>query len=319
MITGAAGHLGNLVVRALCEAGQAVRAVVHERDEALDGLGCEIMRCDLRDADAVQTATAGAEVVLHLAAKISLHARDAARMLEVNVGGTKNVIEACRVMGARLVHVSSIHAFDPAPHALAVDEDRALALSPRHFAYDRSKALGEAEVRSAIHAGLDAIIVNPTAMLGPHDYGPSEMGGFVQKLLARKLPGLVAADFDWVDARDVAALLVRLGQEGKRGDRFILSGRRASLPELARQICALGAVSPPKMVSPLWLAKTTVPFALGWARLRGRAPLYTSASLATLGHYRLVDGSRARRELGWAPRSLEASIADTVAWWQTRA
>lgn len=319
MITGAAGHLGNLLVRALLEQGHGVRALVHEHDLALSGVPAEIVRCDVREREAVKTALGGSDIVVHLAAKISLHARDAAAMLEVNVGGTRNVVAACRDHGARLVHVSSIHAFDPRPLDLAVDEDRALATAARHFAYDRSKALGEAEVRAGVDLGLDAIIVNPTAMLGPNDYGPSEMGGFVQALLAQKLPGLVAADFDWVDARDVAAMLIRLGCEGRRGARHLLSGTRASLPELARQICALGGVEAPSMVSPLWLAKATVPLALAWAGLRGKPPLYTSASLATLGHYRVIDGGRARRELGWAPRPLAATIADTVAWWQARA
>jgi len=129
-------------------------------------------------------------------------------------------------------------------------------------------------------------------------------------------PGLVAADFDWLDARDVAALIVRTISVGPRRGRYLLAGERRSLP--AHAICAQAKAVPPKMISPLWLAKATAPFVVGWARMRGSVPLYTSASLATLGRYGAVDDARARSELAWSPRPLDATIADTTRWWIER-
>ncbi len=320
IVTGANGHLGNLVVRALVAAGHPVRALVHERRPALadlaDAPGLSVGRLELRDPDAVQRAFEGAEGVVHLAARISLEARDGEEMLAINEGGTHNVVAACRRRGLRLIHLSSIHAFDPQPTNAAVDEARPLAIGPRHFVYDRSKALGEAAVRAA--EDLDAVILNPTAMLGPEDHGPSELGLLVRRLLTRTLPGLIAADFDWVDARDVADQIVRLVGHGPRRGRWLLTGARLGLPELCRAICAAGGVAAPRMVSPLWLAQATAPFAVGWARLRKTPPLYTSASLRTLAHYRVVDGRKARDELAWSPRPLSQTISDTVAWWRTR-
>jgi dihydroflavonol-4-reductase len=316
IVTGSAGHLGHLVVRRLLAAGRPVIAWVRERRAALAGLECELVQVDLRDAAAVRAATPHeVEGVVHLGARISLESRHAEDLLATNLRGTEHVLAACRSSGARLIHLSSIHAYDPVPVGASVDEARPLATAPRHFAYDRSKALGEAAVRGA---AVDALILNPTAMIGPDDHGPSEMGRFVDRLLRRRMPGLVAADFDWVDARDVADLIARLTIDGPQRGRYILSGARRSLPELAHAICAAGAVPPPRMISPLWLAKLTAPFALLWARLTRSPPLYTPASLATLGHYRHVDGGLARRELGWAPRPLDETIADTVAWWRSR-
>jgi dihydroflavonol-4-reductase len=316
IVTGSAGHLGNLLVRRLHAEGRPVIAWVREKRSSLAGLGCPVVEVDLRDAAAVRAAMPReVEGVVHLAARISLESRHAQELLATNLRGTEHVLTACKASGARLIHLSSIHAYDPSPIDAAVDEARALATAPRHFAYDRSKALAEAAVRAH---GLDALILNPTAMIGPEDHGPSEMGRFVERLLRRRMPGLVAADFDWVDARDVAEQIARLTREGPRRGRYILSGERRSLPELAQAICALGGVSAPRMVSPLWLAKLTAPFAVLWARLTRSIPLYTPASLATLGHYKRVDGGLARRELGWRPRPLDQTIADTVAWWQAR-
>jgi dihydroflavonol-4-reductase len=317
IVTGAGGRLGHLVVRALEQRGRSVQAWVRTRRDALSGLACEIISVDIRDSEAVRRAIdASIEGVVHAAARISLEGRHGPELIATNLRGTEHVVAACRAAGARLIHVSSIHAFDPSPRGAAVDEDRPLATAPRHFVYDRSKALGEAAVRAA--TDVETLVLNPTAMIGPDDPGPTEMGRFVDRLLRRRLPGLVAADFDWVDARDVAALIARLAVEGPRGGRYILSGERRSLPEIARTICAAAGVEPPRVISPLWLAQLTAPVALGWARLSGAPPLYTPASLATLRAYRKVDGSRARRELGWAPRPLDQTLRETVAWWQAR-
>jgi dihydroflavonol-4-reductase len=317
IVTGAGGRLGHLVVRALAERGRAVQAWTRTRRDALEGLACEIVQVDVRDGEAVRRAIGkGTEGVVHVAARISLEGRHGPDLIATNLRGTEHVVAGCRAAGARLIHLSSIHAFDPAPREAAVDEERPLCTAPRHFVYDRSKALGEAAVRAA--SDVEALVLNPTAMIGPDDPGTTDMGRFVDRLLRRRLPGLVDADFDWVDARDVAALIARAAVEGPRRGRYILSGERRSLPALARTICAAAGVAPPRMVSPLWLAQLTAPFALGWARLRGAPPLYTPASLATLRAYRKVDGSRARRELGWAPRPLDQTLAETVAWWQAR-
>lgn len=315
LVTGANGHLGHLVVRAFAGAGRPVRAAVHRRRDAIAGLDAELITLDVRDRDAVLRACEGVEGVVHLAARISLDARDGDEMLATHRDGAANIVAACRAHGARLVHGSSIHAFDPAPLGEAVDESRGLASDARHFVYDRSKALGEAEVRAA--TDVESVILNPTAMLGPDDHGPSEIGLFFRRLLTGTLPGLVDADFDWVDARDVAAQILALTAQPRRG-RYVLAGARASLPQLARLACELGDVRPPRMTSPLWLAQATAPFAVGWARLRGTAPLYTSASLHTLACYRSVDGTKARAELGWSPRPLDETVRDTVRWWKAK-
>jgi dihydroflavonol-4-reductase len=176
-VTGATGHVGANLVRTLLDGGHTVRALIHDRNRnGLEGLAVEFVDGDLLDPASLVRAFDGAELVYHLAARISIVPGDDDVVHAVNADGTKHVVDACLTTGVRrLVHFSSIHALSPHPHDVAIDETRALtsgAVPP----YDRSKAAGERFVLDGLERGLDAIIINPTAILGPYDFGPSAMG-----------------------------------------------------------------------------------------------------------------------------------------------
>ncbi|HET9989814.1 MAG TPA: NAD-dependent epimerase/dehydratase family protein [Kofleriaceae bacterium] len=312
-ITGAAGHLGGAVVRALLEAGADVRVLVHSDRRALEGLAVEVHDGDIQDTGAVARLVADRDLVIHLAAVISLEARDEPLMRAINVDAVQVVADACLAAGVRLVHASSIHAFSSRPIDQAVDESRgpAEANAP---AYDRSKAAGEAIVRDAVARGLDAVIVNPTAVIGPYDFRPSRMGEVMLDLYHRRLAGLVAGGFDWVDVRDIATSVIAAGERGQRGQSYLLPGHWASVVDLASRIEALTGKRRPRFVSPMWLARGAAPFAVGWARLRHTRPLFTPTSLVALRNHQIVSGARARRELGHDPRPLDDTLRDTFAW-----
>src|SRR5579864_6875694 len=113
-ITGGSGHLGANLVRRLVAGGERVRVLERADGRAFDGLELERVRGDVRDAKKVRELVDGANVVYHLAALVSLKPEDAEALEAINVGGTRNVIAACRdARVKRLVHLSSIHAFDP--------------------------------------------------------------------------------------------------------------------------------------------------------------------------------------------------------------
>ena len=177
VITGAAGHIGANLVRALISQGRHTRCLVHVNSRAIDGLATEMVQGDVRDLDSLCRAFQGAEVVYHLAACISLSMNDWPVLESVNVTGTRNVVEACLRTGVRrLVHFSSIHALVQEPLSIPVDESRPLVGSRRYPPYDRSKAAAEIIVRRGIEQGLDAVIIYPTAIIGPYDYQPSYFG-----------------------------------------------------------------------------------------------------------------------------------------------
>ena len=314
VVTGAAGHVGANLVRMLLDRGEPVRAVVRRSTAALEGLPVERVTADVCDPASLLRAFEGARCVLHLASLISITGDRDGRVFATNVAGARNVARAARAAGVeRMVHVSSIHAFRQDPLHEPIDEGRARVEGPGHPAYDRSKAAGEAEVLAEVAAGLDAVIVNPTAIIGPHDYGPSRMGRFIQQVATRKLPALVPGGFDWVDVRDVCDGILAAAERGRTGENYLLSGQWRPVEQVARLVTELAGVPLPPTV-PLWAAHVGAPFIELWGRARGSEPLYTRESLAALAANRTIRNDKARRELGYAPRPPEDAFEAAYRW-----
>jgi dihydroflavonol-4-reductase len=316
-VTGATGHVGANLVRALLVRGERVRVLVHDRNERpLDGLDVERVKGDVRDPASLERAFEGAEIVFHLAALISIQGDRGGLVPAINVDGAKNAAEAALRQGVRrFVHTSSVHAFDLSRGG-TIDETSPRSDAPHLAAYDRSKAAGERAVREVVARGLDAVIVHPTAVLGPFDFEPSRMGRTLLGLRDRTLPSLVAGGFDWVDVRDVVAALLAAVERGRTGESYLVSGEYRSVAELAALASTITGVAPPRIVSPIGLARVGVPFAAAWGWMTGKEPLYTNESLSTLAHDARISGAKAARELGHAPRSLEETLRDTYAWFE---
>ena len=317
-VTGPAGHLGAHLVRALLASGHRVRALVRQSTAGIEGLPVEIVRADVLDRGGLALALAGTDTVFHLAARISAGWEPAAEVRRVNVDGTRNVTQACLAAGVRrLVHLSSIAALAPRPGASALDE-RSPLVEPGDRSrgpYDLSKAEAERIVLGAVQDRLDAVILSPTAVLGPLDFQPSAMGQVLRALAHGRVPALVApAGHDFVDARDVAAAVLAAARSGRRGERYLLSGTHLSLVELARRWARVTGRRPPRLVAPMWLARLAAPFAPPLARCRGRRPLLSPESLRMLRDARPVSRTKAEVELGYRPRPIEETLRDTWAW-----
>jgi dihydroflavonol-4-reductase len=232
----------------------------------------------------------------------------------VNVEGVRNVMQACLESGVRrVVHFSSIHAFEQQPIEEPLDETRGPP-GPDAPPYNHSKVAGEREVAAAVQKGLDAVIVNPTAVLGPGDFRISAMGEVLLQLARRELPALVDGGFDWVDVRDVVAGALAAEEHGRTGERYLLSGSWTPIADLARLVEQLTGARPPVFTSPMWLARVGAPFVERFFTLVGKRPLYTHASLHALRSNRLVSHKKAVRELGYSVRPLEETICDTITW-----
>ena len=315
VVTGAAGHAGANLVRALVQ-GRPVRALVHLDRKALEGLDIEVVTGDICDPDSLLKAFAGAEVVYHLAARISIAKESWSRLEAVNVIGTRNVVEACLRCGVRrLVHFSSIHTIADTTD-IPVDESDPLVESRRYSPYDRSKAAAEREVRQGMERGLGAIIISPTAIIGPHDYKPSHFGEALLRLANGQLPALVAGGFDWVDVRDVVQGAMRAEERAPVGAKYILSGHWLSLREVAKMAEEITGVKAPASVCPMWLARIGAPFITAFDLLARRRPLYTSISLQALRGHRQISHQKATRELDYQPRPFWETLIDTLKWFE---
>ena len=315
VVTGASGHLGANLVRALLHRGSKVRALVHRDPRAIEGLAVERIAGDILDLESLVTAFRSADVVYHLAARISIVGWDRRQVEVTNVTGVGNVIRACRIAGVRrLVHVSSFHAMRQHPLDTPLDESRPLLKNGATPPYDRSKAEGETLVLNAVGNGLDAVIVSPTGMLGPYDFRPSHFGAVLLSLAKGRFPGLVNAGLDWVDVRDVAEGVISAAERARPGEKYLLSGNWASMVDIALRVSLLTGQKPPRLVAPLRLARTLTPLVTCLDRVSGRRPLMTSIALRALESNRNVSHAKATRDLDYQPRNLAETLSDTVDW-----
>ncbi len=319
-VTGAAGHLGNVLVRRLVEAGRPVRAVVAPFDDrgALAGLPVEFAAADVRDPAALERAFAGADTVFHLAGVITIQSGQARLLEAVNVAGTRNAIAACRAAGVRrLVYSSSVHALPEPPHGLAVCETGEFRPDAVLGDYARSKARASIEVRRAALDGLDAVMVFPSGIIGPHDWRPSEMGRLFIAYARGRMRAVVDGGYDFVDVRDVADALISAAERGRRGEGYLVSGHRITVRGLFRLLGEFTGVRPPRLKVPFPLARAGAALAPLWARLTRSNPLFTPYSLAVLRSNCVMNRSKAEHELGFRPRPLRDTVLDTLGWFRS--
>jgi len=318
VVTGASGHLGACLVRTLLERGDKVRVMIHsDHPSSLEGLEVERVKADVCDPDTLPRLVDGADLVYHLAAKISIVGDPHGDVRRINVDGTDNVARAClRADVRRLVHCSSVHAFDMRTYDGPLDETarRVPDDAKQRPAYDRSKAAGERRVRAVVDEGLDAVIVHPTGVIGPHDWAPSRMGQVFLNLSAHKLRALVDGGFDFVDVRDVADGLIAAAAQGRTNESYLLSGHYRRVGELAELAHLITGARPPRITTPIWMARAATPFAGLAAKLTGAEPLFTRESLDAVATTARPVHDKATRELGYHPRPTEDSIRDLYRW-----
>ena len=315
VVTGASGHVGMNLVRALVAEKRPVRALVHINHKMVEGLGAEIVQGNILDVDSLCRAFDGAKTVYHLAATITLLKSEWPLVEKINVSGTRNVVEACLRCGVkRLVHFSSIHAMQQEPLETPVEESRALVEGRQYPPYDRSKAAGEKEVRQGIEKGLDAVIINPTGILGPYDYEPSHFGSALLSMANGKMIALINGGFDWVDARDVVQGAMLAEKKAPSGSKYLFSGHWVSMTEIASMMKEISDASITGFVCPMPVARFGAPFATAYNRLLGRRALYTSVALRALKSNHNISHEKATRELGYQPRPFKETLVGTLQW-----
>ena len=316
LVTGATGHIGNVLVRKLLERGEKVRALIlpGESVESISGLDVEAMEGDVLNLDSLFESFRGIRGVFHLAGVISILPGSNEFVRKVNVDGTRNVIRVAKEMGIqKLVYTSSIHAIKRAEDGV-IDETLPYDADNPYGAYDRSKAQATLDVQQAAHSGLEAVIVCPTGVIGPYDFRGSMMGHVIRTAAEQKPTLYVDGAYDFVDVRDVADGLIAAAERGKRGESYILSGQRISvryLLETVREITGQGFML---LKIPFEMAKWAAQFTPFYYRWTKSSPRFTPYSLEVLRSNSNISHSKATRELGYQPRTLYESIADTVKW-----
>jgi dihydroflavonol-4-reductase len=316
-VTGASGHIGGNLCRELVKQGHRVKALVHKNAASLQGIQLETVPGDLRDRASLTALVQGSDIIIHLAAVISIQGNQTGELFDINVEGTRRILEASQNASVRrFIHFSSIHALEQSPFDRVLDENRPLAVDDK-MAYSRSKARAEKAVLEAAEQGLDAVILSPTAVIGPCDYGPSLMGRALILLALGKLPALVPGGYDWVDVRDVTESTLTAIEKGKKGERYLLPGHWKTLGQISKFVSALTDRRPKRLPCPNWLARFGLPFINLYCSLTDKEPLYTRDALYTLRmSHKNISHEKAAKFLGYKSRPFEETLEDTLDWFQ---
>jgi dihydroflavonol-4-reductase len=312
LVTGGTGFVGSHVVRALAERGDELRLLVRKSSRLghLEDLDFERRTGDVANRTAVRRAMADVDRVFHCAGATSMRPRDRRRVFDVNVGGTRVVLEeALRAEVERAVLTSSVGAIGPAKQGGTADESQPFTAGGLGIAYINSKHEAEAEAwRIAAH-GLDLVAVNPSFVLGPEDpTGTSNR--LVSRFLMRRIPIYVDGGLNIVDVRDVAAGHLLADEKGEVGERYILGGRNFTLDRLFADLSRISGVAPPALKLPARAALAAAE-AANAARLPVGVDAEEVRSAALWWTYR---NTKAKRELGFKPRPHEETLEEAVAW-----
>jgi dihydroflavonol-4-reductase len=316
-VTGASGHIGSCLVRELIKKGILLKVLVHNFENDLAHLGVEMIRGNLLEVESLKKLCDDVEVVFHLAAKIALDNRHPEQVYETNVTGTKNIIEAAKWAGVkRFVHFSSIDAFRFISPDAVLDESNML-IESKKVIYPFSKAESERLVLNAVNEGLDAVILSPTAVIGPFDYRGSFLGSALIKIYKNKIPMLVSGGYNWVDVRDIAAAAIQAVESGRKGEKYILSGNFCSLKDLSEMTGRISEKRTPKLLAPVFLAKVAFPFIQFYYSLIKEKPIYTLQSLDLLTNApKNISFEKAKADLNYSPRPLAETLNDTFKWYR---
>ena len=320
LVTGASGFIGSAIVRAFLNAGFAVRAFIRPSSPRANllGLPVEIAEGDISRKPSIANALRDVRYVVHAAADYRLWTRNPSELMAANVLGTTNVMEEALKAGVeKIVYTSSVCTLaHSSPHAVA-DETRSLDASKAYNPYKKSKVLAEEAVLELIEkAGLPAVIVNPSAPIGPRDIKPTPTGRIIVECASGRMPAYVDTGLNLVHVDDVARGHLLALSRGAVGERYILGGKNVRLRDLLAEIARQAGRRPPLVQLPI---AAIYPFAAAseiFAHATGKEPFATRDSLKMAREYMFFDDAKARRELGYAPRPYEEGVADAIAWFQ---
>lgn len=314
-LTGGTGFIGGRIARRLRERGDDVVALVRTpgRAEALSALGCTLVEGGLADETAIRTGLDKADTAIHGAAvyEVGIPAKQRPAMFEANVTGTRNVLSAALDAGTpKAVYVSSVVAFGNTKGIVA---DETSEHPGRYVSYyDETKHLAHQEARRQIAAGLPLVIAQPGAVYGPKDH--SVIGDMVRKVAKGRLPAVpfpgMGVNAVYLD--DVVDGILLALDAGRTGEAYVLGGELTTLGKIVRTAARVAGRRPPRLTMPTFLAKAVAPIGAVAGPLMGYPPNMRELISSSDGVTYWATDAKARAELGYAPRDLEAGLRDTL-------
>ena len=317
LVTGATGHIGNVLVRSLLKNGYDVTAFVRngEKTNLFNGLNVNFAYGDVRDIDSLKKAFENNDAVFHLAGLIDIGNGNKKLMHDINVNGSKNVIEACKLTKVkRLIYTSSVHAIPPKPGNEIIYETNNFSPDLVKGTYAKTKAEATKYILEANSKDLEVIITHPSGVIGPYEYITSNLGQLIIDCAHKKMGAYLDGGYNFVDVRDVADGLISALEKGKPGECYILAGHYVTIKELMKYVQDITGVPAPKFKIARWFAYATGALSEIYYKIVKQKPLFTSYSVYTTGTNANFSIEKAKKELGYFPRDFEKTMVDTIYW-----
>ncbi len=326
LLTGAAGFLGNHICSELLERGDKVRALVLRGDKSVKYIpaAVEIVEGDLCDVNSLEPFFEVPEgtntIVIHCASMVTINPDFNQKLVDVNVGGTQNIIDKCleHPECLKMVYVSSTGAIPEQPkgtkitetdHFTPIDEKRQVGC------YSQTKAIATQAVLDACRdRGLNACVVHPSGITGPQDYAIGETTGTVIKIMNGELPVGMAGSFNLCDVRDLAHGCVAAADKGRCGECYILGNQEVTFKEMCSLLHKFSGCKMPYFYVPIPMARILVAQMEKKAKKTGTKPLLTDFALYNLARNNAFDYSKAERELGYHTRPYAETMRDQAEW-----
>ncbi len=319
IITGAAGFLGNNIVRELQNRPDVeLRCLLLPGTslESLQGLRYSLYYGSVTEPESLKeifSIPSGALLyVIHCAGIVDRKPGYDPKVYAVNVQGTEIVARKTLEAGGRLIYISSVHAMPPGkgrqpmPPATVFDPDTVIGL------YSKAKAEASRRVQALMKQGLDAVIIQPSGLIGPNDYDHTNMSEFFCEAASGKLPACVKAGYSFVDVRDAAQMIVAACTRGVSGQSYLAAGPTVSMMKLAVMAARISHTRPVALELPLDVVLAVTPVTALCYRLSGKKPLFTAFAVQTLESDSNFDVSKSVEDLGFSCRPLKETVTDII-------
>ncbi len=319
-LTGATGFIGSAVARALLARGHTVRATVRAGSDLsnLAGLPLEQVIADLDQPHTLAQALEGCNTLYHIAADYRLWVPKPEQIYRTNVDGTVALMQAAIGAGVeRVVYTSSVATLGLHPDRRPADERTAVSIDDMIGHYKRSKFLAEQQVLKMVREqALPAVIVNPSAPVGPRDIKPTPTGQIVIDAATGRMPAYVDTGLNIVHVEDCAQGHLLAAERGEVGEKYILGGTDMSLKQIIDMVCELAGRKQSLVRIPHAISMGAAVLSEGMARLTGRPPRVTLDGARLAKKYMYFSSAKAQAELGYTARPAEHAFADALAWFK---
>ncbi len=319
LVTGGSGFVGRAVVSALLAQGRAVRVLVRRpRHPALAGLDVEVAPGDLRDLSALKRAVAGCQRLFHVAADYRLWVPDPHNMYEVNVEGSRRLLETAAEAGvSKVVYTSTVGTLGNPGDGRPGTEAMPVSLAEMTGHYKRSKFMAEQVVLELARQGLPVVLVHPSTPVGPWDSRPTPTGQMIVDFLRGRMPAYLDTGLNLVHVADVAQGHLLAEERGRQGEKYILGHENLSLSAIFQILSELTGIPAPKIRLPygLVMAMAYVSEFLA-THLTGKPPRVPVTAVKMAKKIMYFDNSKAVRELGLTLRPVRQALSDAVDWFR---